>query len=65
MTKQTLYIPTDMDMLEIAMEIQSQFSEQDEIDVYYEGDWPEFGIKDGDYLGTFTLEGLRKEGYIS
>lgn len=63
--KQTLYIPTDMDMVEIAMEIQSQFSEHDEIDVYYDGDYPEFGINDGDFLGTFTIEGLRKEGYIS
>jgi len=64
MNKQVLYIPPDMDMVEIAMEIQSQFSENDEVHVYYEDDWEEMGIEEGDYLGSLTLEGLRKEGYL-
>jgi hypothetical protein len=65
MNKQELYVPFDMDMLEIAMEIQSQFKEDDEVYVYYEGNDEYFEIKDGDFLGKFTLEGLRLEGYLS
>jgi hypothetical protein len=63
--KDTLYIPTDMDMLEIALEITSQFSEHDEIEVVYEESNPELGIKKGDSLGVITFDFLRGEGYIS
>jgi hypothetical protein len=65
MTKQVLYIPCDMDMAELAMEIQNQFDESDEVHVYYESGWEEFGISAGDFLGAFTIEGLKKEGYLT
>ena len=60
-----LYIPADMDMVEIAMEIQSQFKENSVVKVMYDEDCDEFDIEAGDLLGYFTTDSLRKQGYLS
>lgn len=64
MKKQELYVPSDIDMVELAMEIQNQFTEEDEVHVYYADSWEEFDVSAGDRLGVFTLERLRVEGLI-
>lgn len=65
MNKETLYVPTDIDMLELAMEINNQFSETDEVTVIYENSDEDMGISNGDILGVFTITGLKMEGYLS
>ena len=59
-----LYIPSDMDMVEIAMEIESQFAENAVVKVIYDNSDEDFEIKEGDVLGYFTTDSLKKEGYL-